>query len=232
MTTTQSALRNDRRSGLNKIRVYLVDDLVLVRAGLKAMLKPANDLDVVGEAGDGETALHQLKSLPVDVVLMDVGMPGIDGIETTRRLKESFPDVKVLVLTSQGGENLEAALEACASGYLLKRADRNVLTSAIREVYQGGAPLDPQVARKLVQRFQRPAIRPEIKPSESSKHLVDSGWQRRSPHEGPGAAREPETRRSIEMSAQPKNERELDTIDIAYNAAAKVLSMHTEARST
>ena len=85
MTTTQLAPRNDRRSGSNTIRVYLVDDLVLVRAGLKAMLKPANDLDVVGEAGDGETALHQLRSLPVDVVLMDVGMPGIDGIETTRR---------------------------------------------------------------------------------------------------------------------------------------------------
>jgi len=138
------------------IGVLIVDDHAVVRRGLLAFLETEPDLEVVGAAAGGAEALAQLDTLAAagglpDVVLMDLRMEPLDGIETTRRIRSRYSEVEVVALTSYGETaRVQAALEAGASGYLLKDADADEVTAAIRAAHRGEMQLDPAVARRLM----------------------------------------------------------------------------------
>jgi len=133
------------------ISILVVDDHQLVRAGLVALLATAADLEVVGEAADGEEALVLARARRPDVVLMDLSMPVLDGVAATRRLMAEQPGARVVVLTSfTEKERVAQALAAGAIGYLLKASDPHDLVAAVRAAAQGHAPLDPRVARALL----------------------------------------------------------------------------------
>jgi DNA-binding NarL/FixJ family response regulator len=134
------------------IRVFLVDDQALVRAGFAMVIAAQDDMRVVGEAGDGAEALARLATTPADVVLMDIRMPRMDGVETTRQLRSrSEPTPKVIVLTTFDlDEYAFAALRAGASGFLLKDAAPDDLLSAIRAVHDGDAVIAPSTTRRLL----------------------------------------------------------------------------------
>ena len=121
--------------------MLLVDDHQVVREGLRRMLEPDKDIKVVGEAVNGEDAINQAALLSPDVILMDIKMPDMDGIAATRQLKQKMPDVKVIILTLYGSEYVIQAIEAGASGYILKDASREQLIQAIRDAYKGYSPL-------------------------------------------------------------------------------------------
>ena len=138
------------------IRVLLVDDQRLLREGLRTLLELEPDMEVVGEAGTGEEALVQCESLRPDVVLMDVRMPGMDGVEATRRLHDRWRDVKIIILTTFDDDAyIFEGLRVGAMGYLLKAVSSEELAAAIRTVHGGGALIDPAVQRKLVAEFAR-----------------------------------------------------------------------------
>lgn len=135
-----------------KIRVMVVDDHQVVRDGLKMFLSVQDDMEFIGEAGDGEAAVELCSQMTPDVVLMDLVMPRMDGSAATAIIRESFPEVQVIALTSYAEENLvHQALEAGAIGYVLKDIESEKLAVAIREAYQGQVTLDPVVAKILVQ---------------------------------------------------------------------------------
>jgi DNA-binding NarL/FixJ family response regulator len=134
-----------------KQRILLADDHEVVRAGLKTLVGEQPDMEVVGEAGDGLTALQESIALRPDIVVMDVSMPGLSGAEVTDRLKQSVPDVKVLALTVHEDKGyLHRLLQAGASGYVLKRAASVELIHAIRVVAAGRVYIDPTLAGRLV----------------------------------------------------------------------------------
>jgi DNA-binding NarL/FixJ family response regulator len=135
--------------------VAIVDDQTLVRSGLHSILEKQSDLEVVWEAGDGSAALELCRSHRPDVVLMDIRMPGMDGLEATKYLLSGPPPVpRVLVITTFDlDEYVYAALKAGASGFLLKDASPEDLVAAVRAVATGDAPLAPQVTRRLIQEF-------------------------------------------------------------------------------
>ena len=132
------------------IRVLMVDDHQVVREGLRRMLDLERDIEVVGEAGSFEEALAQIELSSPDIVLMDIKMPGKDGIETTRLVKEKQPDCKVIMLTLYE-DYLVQAIEAGAEGYLLKDVKREELAQAIRAVQQGKTPLSPLSRESLTE---------------------------------------------------------------------------------
>jgi DNA-binding NarL/FixJ family response regulator len=135
------------------IRVLLADDDALLRAGLAVVLGTDPDLVVVAQAADGLQAVEQCRLQTPDVALMDVRMPGIDGIEATRRIVAILPETKILILTTfQHDEYVWGALRAGASGFLLKRASPERLLDAVHTVAAGEALLDPAVTRSLIQR--------------------------------------------------------------------------------
>ena len=135
-------------------RILIADDDALMRAGLAVILGTAADLEVIAEAGDGIEAVRLCLQHTPDVVLMDVRMPGIDGIEATRRLIAAQPDTKILILTTfNDDEYVYRALQAGASGFLLKRSSPERLLDAVRTVAAGEALLDPSVTRGLISRF-------------------------------------------------------------------------------
>jgi len=139
------------------IRVMLVDDHAIVRKGLEQLLGTADDIAVVGSVADGADAGARATELAPDVVLMDLSMPGVDGVEATRRLMAEAPHIRVVVLTSFADQPLIlAALEAGASGYILKDAAPDELIGAVRAAAEGGAPLDPKVARVLLDQRRAP----------------------------------------------------------------------------
>jgi DNA-binding NarL/FixJ family response regulator len=136
------------------IRVVLADDDALLRAGLAVVLGSAADVAVVAEAGDGLQAVSRCVAENPDVALMDVRMPGIDGIEATRRVLAACPETRVLILTTfPDDEYVYGALRAGASGFLLKRASPERLLDAVRTVAAGEALLDPAVTRDLIHRY-------------------------------------------------------------------------------
>ncbi|MEU9338110.1 response regulator transcription factor [Streptomyces sp. NPDC048290] len=138
------------------VRVLLVDDEELLRVAFGMILRAEPDMEPVGEAGDGETALRLARELRPDVVLMDVRMPGTDGIEATRRLLQEAPDTRVLVLTTFDlDEYAFDALRAGASGFLLKNTRPEQLLAAIRDVAAGDAAVSPRVTRRLLETFAR-----------------------------------------------------------------------------
>ena len=133
------------------IRVMLVDDHAVVRSGLGAFLSVMPDLELVGEAENGEEAVIRCGLLNPDVVLMDLMMPGIDGVTATRQIHEKYPNVRVIALTSFQEDTLvQGALKAGASGYWMKNISARELATAIRSAYQGKTTLSPEAAEALV----------------------------------------------------------------------------------
>jgi DNA-binding NarL/FixJ family response regulator len=138
------------------IRILLVDDQRLMREGLRILLELETDLKVVGEAEDGEAGLSAYAELQPDVVLMDVRMPGMDGVEATWRLRERWPNARIMILTTfDDDEYVFEGLRAGALGYLLKDVSGHDLADAVRTVAAGGALIDPSVTRKVVAEFAR-----------------------------------------------------------------------------
>lgn len=136
------------------IRVLLVDDQELVRAGFRLIITSAPGLEVVGEAADGAQALAAAHELRPDVVLMDVRMPGVDGIDATRRVMTELPETRVLVLTTFDlDEYVYAALQAGAAGFLLKDVPMEDLIAAVHVVHAGASLLSPSVTRRLVEQY-------------------------------------------------------------------------------
>ena len=135
---------------MSDIRVLMVDDHQVVREGLRRMLDLEHDIEVVGEAANFEEALAQIELSSPDIVLMDIKMPGKDGIETTRLVKEKQPNCKVIMLTLYE-DYLVQAIEAGAEGYLLKDVKREELVQAIRAVQQGKTPLSPLSRESLAE---------------------------------------------------------------------------------
>jgi len=139
---------------MERIRILLVEDHVVVRQGTRQLLEREQDLEVIGEAGDGEEAVHLASQLQPDVIIMDVAMPKLTGIEATRQIKALLPSVAVLILTGYDyDEYIFGLMEAGAAGYLLKDVSGDELIHAIRAVYAGEPALHPIVARKLMARF-------------------------------------------------------------------------------
>jgi DNA-binding NarL/FixJ family response regulator len=147
------------------IRVLLADDHTLFREGLRALFASEDDVEVVGEACDGEEATTKAHELRPDVVVMDILMPGVNGIEATRRIRAALPEVKVLVLSMYDDEeHVQRLLAAGASGCMLKRATSDQLVRSLREVVAGGMALDPSVAAKVVKDYVRRVQRDEDAP--------------------------------------------------------------------
>lgn len=143
--------------GSEKISVMLVDDHAIVRQGLRTYLELQPDIEVVGEAGDGKQAVAMVRDLLPDVILMDLVMPNIDGVEATRAVTSLSPSTRVIVLTSfSEDEKVFASIKAGAQGYLMKDVLPQDLVAAIRTVHRGEAQLDPEIARKLMQEFTNP----------------------------------------------------------------------------
>ena len=138
------------------IRVLLVDDQALVRDGFRMILDSQEDIEVVGEADDGGLGLRLAREVNPDVVLMDIRMPGVDGIEATRRLLAAGGEARVLILTTFDlDEYVYEALKAGASGFLLKDSPRSQLLHAVRSVAAGTELLDPAITRRLIEEFTR-----------------------------------------------------------------------------
>lgn len=136
------------------IRVLVVDDQALIRLGFRLLLSSTDDLEVVGEAQDGRAAVEQVAALRPDVVLMDVRMPGVNGIDATRSIVESHPDTRVLVLTTFDLDAYAfAALRAGASGFLLKDAAPAELAAAVRTVHSGDAVVSARITRRMLELF-------------------------------------------------------------------------------
>jgi len=164
-----------------RIRLLLVDDHAVLRAGLRALLNAEPDLAVIGEAESGQQAVDMTRALQPDLVLMDVTMPGMSGIEATRRIKLADPEVQVLALTMHDDTSyLRDVLEAGGSGYVLKEAASDELLSAIRAVYQGGTFLHPS----------------------HTKALLDDMLDREQSHEGPAGGKEERYQLLSEREAQ------------------------------
>lgn len=139
------------------IRVLITDDHEIVRKGLRALLATEADIQVLDEASDGAEAVKKAAALKPDVVLMDLVMPGVDGVEATRRISEQLPGVRVLVLTSFAADDkVFPAVKAGALGYLLKDSSPEELVGAIRRVHQGEPSLEPSIARKVLQELSNP----------------------------------------------------------------------------
>lgn len=146
---------------MDKVRVLLADDHALFRRGLASLLADRNDIEVVGEAGSGQEAIDRAREVMPDVILMDVRMPGLNGLEATRRIKEEMPYVRIVILTvSEDDEDLFTALKNGAQGYLLKNIDPEDLIACIHQVQRGEAPLAPPMASKILKEFSAPATRP------------------------------------------------------------------------
>lgn len=169
------------------LRVLVVDDHALVREGVAALLREEPDLEVVGEAADGKTALRLAEEVAPDVVVMDIGLPDMNGIEVTRQLRAKLPGVRVLALTvHEKDEYMEEMLRSGASGYVLKKAAALDLVAAIRRVCRGEVALDPEMATGYVLRRSLHAQNePPVPPSPLSERerevlqLIAEGYTNR-----------------------------------------------------
>ncbi|MER5603222.1 response regulator transcription factor [Streptomyces sp. NPDC002265] len=141
---------------MTTIRVLLVDDQPMIRTGFRLILEAEPDITVVAEAGDGHHAVDDTRALQPDVVLMDIRMPGMDGVEATRRIVDSGSPSRVIILTTFDlDEHVHDALRAGASGFLVKDGPADSLVGAIRTVAEGDAVISPRVTRRLLDRFSR-----------------------------------------------------------------------------
>lgn len=142
------------KAAMDKIRVIIADDHAVVREGTRQLLEREDDLEVVGEAGDGEEAIRLATRVRPDVAIIDIAMPRLNGIEATRQIKALLPATAVLILTAYDDDQyIFALLEAGAAGYLLKSVRSRELIDAVRAVHSGESVLHPVVARKVLKRF-------------------------------------------------------------------------------
>ncbi|MBK9712453.1 MAG: response regulator transcription factor [Kouleothrix sp.] len=157
------------------LRIFLADDHVVVREGLKALINAQTDMRVIGEAGDGETACQQAEQTQPDIVIMDITMPGLNGVQATVQLKRTCPQIKVLALSvHEDTSYLRQLLAAGAAGYILKHAAADDLIQAIRIVAGGGVYLDPALAGHVVARYVRvPAISTALMGTELSERETE-----------------------------------------------------------
>lgn len=136
------------------IKIVIADDHTIFRSGLRLLLDSESDFEVIGEANDGDSVIEMAHQLKPDIILMDIGMPGLNGIDATRQIVTKIPDILILILTMhRSDEYFFKALEAGASGYILKGAETNELIQAVRTVARGDVFLYPSVARRLVERY-------------------------------------------------------------------------------
>jgi len=143
------------------IRVLIVDDHAFVRKGVRAFLDEVEGLEVVGEAGDGEEAMAQAETLQPDVILMDLVMPNMDGVEAITQITAQQEKVRVIALTSFATDDkVLPAIKSGAMGYILKDSEPEELVKAIRQVYLGEPSLDPSIARKVLKEISRPSNQP------------------------------------------------------------------------
>lgn len=139
---------------MKHIRVILADDHTVFRQGLKSLLSLEKDISIVSEAGNGKEAVDFAKQLHPDVIIMDINMPVLNGLEATKQIKAELPKTKIVILTSQGDDkSVFSLIEAGADGYLLKDVAAENLITAIRDVYAGKSILHPEVAQKLITRL-------------------------------------------------------------------------------
>jgi two-component system response regulator NreC len=139
---------------MSKIRVLLADDHMVVRIGLKALINSEPDMEVAGEASNGQEAIERARALLPDIIVMDISMPEMDGLEATRRIRAELPDCQILILTVHAQERyLFPVLKAGAAGYVLKSTVDTELLNAIRTVAQGGAFLYPSATRMLLEDY-------------------------------------------------------------------------------
>jgi DNA-binding NarL/FixJ family response regulator len=169
----------------NPIRVLVVDDHFVVRKGVCALLRGASDISVVGEAGDGRQAVDEAGRCNPQVILMDLNLPGVDGVEATRRILAARPEVGIVVLTGTDVEaEVVSALGAGARGYLAKTSRREEFLEAIRQVSRGEAWLPPQITRKLLTHFKTPPAPVTQEPLTGREGevltLLARGWSNRS----------------------------------------------------
>ena len=170
------------------INVLLVEDHVLTRMGLSMLLSNAEDINLLSEAADGAEGIKKARELSPDVILMDIGLPNIDGIEATQRIKEFNPNVKVLIFTTRDSEeDVFEAFKAGADGYIMKGATPEQTVTAIRSVYEGVGWIDPGIAKLVFSNLQRP-----------SAQIVS----------------EPETSKSGRNNSYGLTERELDVLEL------------------
>jgi len=148
-------------SDSDQIRVFVADDHAIVRKGIVAVLEIVPDIDVVGEAENGRDAVFRVEQFQPDVILMDLVMPDMDGIEAIRRIIDQQPEARILVLTTFAGEDMIfPAIKAGALGYHLKDSRPEELVQAIRQVYRGESSLHPVIARKVLEELSHPSERP------------------------------------------------------------------------
>jgi len=153
---------------MDKIKIIIADDHAVVREGTRALLEKEEDMEVVGEASDGEEALRIIEKKHPDVAILDISMPKLSGIEVTRRIKPLFPSLAILILTAyDNDEYVFALLEAGAAGYLLKDVPGREIVDAVRSVHSGESVLHPSIARKVIQR----AILGTAKASEGKSEI-------------------------------------------------------------
>lgn len=151
------------------IRVLLVDDQILFRRGIRALLAEQPDIEVIAEVGDGQAAIDAVETMRPDIVLMDLNMPICSGVEATRVIKEQYPETRVMILTvSDEDDELFAAIKSGASGYLLKDLEPNELFGMIRGVMRGEAPISSAVAGKLLHEFREQSWRGAVDTKEGS----------------------------------------------------------------
>jgi NarL family two-component system response regulator LiaR len=159
-------------AGKGPIRVLIVDDHAIVRKGVRALMEIEPGLEVVGEAADGRQAAALAAELRPDVILMDLVMPEMDGIEATREISTRLPDVRILVLTSFAADDkVFPAIKAGALGYLLKDSGPEELVQAIRQVHRGESSLHPTIARKVLRELTHPSDRPTAPDSLTEREL-------------------------------------------------------------
>ena len=145
------------------VRILLADDHPVVRGGLRALLDTIDDLEVVGEVSDGESAVREAQLSRPDVILMDVRMPGVDGVEATRRIRAAVPETAVLMLTMYDDDaTVFTAMQAGARGYLLKGAEQDEIVGAVRAVVAGQAIFGPGVAARVLAHFSAAPVRAEV----------------------------------------------------------------------
>jgi len=151
---------------LKKIKILIADDHAFVRESTRRILEQESDLEVIGEAGDGEEAVRLATSFKPDVAIIDIAMPKLDGIEATKQIKDLCPAITVLILSAYDDDQFVfSLLEAGAAGYLLKSVRGQEIVDAVRAVYSGESVLHPAVARKVLNRFARPFDEVEAKKS-------------------------------------------------------------------
>jgi len=163
---------------MSSIRVLLADDHALFRRGVASLLAAESDFDVVGEAVDGRQAVEMARELMPDVILMDIAMPVMDGLEATRRIKAEIPYVRIVIVTASDGErNLFEAIKSGAQGYLLKKIEPQALYGTLRGVVRGEAPLSRVMAGRLLEEFARlhqdPAPRPAAELTVREREVLE-----------------------------------------------------------